>query len=289
MQVEAFPSAPVEQAPLATVFVSPLLWVAAWIALAAVPALIARAMKLNWRLYFGASLVLSPVIGLAMIGLFRTRENEAAGLRTFGKHWLKPVTLLVLIAPFGWLAYQWTLMLMGLPNDMGWNVGQWTHRYLGDTAIRVLLASLLVSPIRDITGWGPIALIRRRVGLAAFFYGLLHLLAYFWLDRNWSITGLIEDVTLRTYIMLGMAALTLMIPLAITSNNASIKKLGRRLWDRIHWLVFPAAILAIGHNLLMVKAIEGDPALHTVILVLLLGWRLGRWGMAKLKPAEAVA
>lgn len=285
MQVEAFPLPP-EQAST-TGLLGPALLVAGWIALAALPALVARLAGLNWRLYFGASLVLTPVIGLALIALFRTPANEAAGLRTFGKHWLKPVTLIVLIAPFAWLAYQWTMMLLGLPNDMGWNVGQWTHRYLGDTAIRVLLASLLVSPIRDITGWAPIALIRRRVGLAAFFYATLHLLAYFWLDRNWSVPGLIEDVTLRTYIMLGMAALALMFPLAITSNNASIRKLGRKVWDRIHWLVFPAAILAIGHNLLMVKSIEGDPTLHAVILAVLLLWRMGRWSLGKLNTAVA--
>ncbi len=286
MQVEAFP-APVEAAPLPA-----LLWPAAlaagWIALAALPALVARPRGLNWRIYFGASLVLSPIAGLAMIALFRTPANEAAGLRVFGRQWLKPVTLLVLVAPFAWLAWQWTLMLMGLPNDMGWNVGQWTHRYLGDTAIRMLLAALLVSPIRDISGWGPIAIIRRRVGLAAFFYALLHLIAYFWLDRNWSIPGLIEDVTLRTYIMLGMAALTLMIPLAVTSNSIAIRRLGRKAWDRIHWLVFPAALLAIGHNLLMVKSVEGDPTLHAVILALLLGWRLVMWARGRLKPAPAV-
>lgn len=287
MQVEAFP-APVAEASSAGLL-WPVVLVAGWIALASLPALAARLMGLNWRIHFGASLVLSPVAGFAMIALFRTPANEAAGLRAFGRRWLKPVTLLALVAPFAWLAWQWTLMLMGLPNDMGWNVGQWTHRYLGDTAIRVLLACLLVSPIRDISGWGPIAIIRRRVGLAAFFYALLHLIAYFWLDRNWSLPGLIEDVTLRTYIMLGMAGLALMIPLAITSSNAAIKRLGRKVWDRIHWLVFPAALLAIGHNLLMVKSIEGDPMLHAVILAVLLGWRLAMWTRGRLKPAPVAA
>jgi sulfoxide reductase heme-binding subunit YedZ len=210
-----------------------------------------------------------------------------AYLRAFAKHWMKPLTLAALIAPFAWLAYQWIMMLNGLPNDMGWNVGQWTHRYLGDTAIRVLLVTLAISPIRDITGWAPIALIRRRVGLAAFFYAALHLLAYFWLDRDWSLPGLIEDVTLRTYIMLGMAALTLMIPLAITSNNTSIRKLGRKTWDRLHWLIYPLAILAIAHNLLMVKVIWGDPLTHAIILLVLLGWRVSRWSIGKLKPAAA--
>ena len=287
MQVEAFPLPP-EQAS-ATGLLWPVALVAGWIALAALPALAARLAGLNWRFYFGASLVLSPIFGLVLVALFRTPANEAAGLRIFGKHWLKPVTLIVLIAPFAWIAYQWTMMLLGLPHDMGWNVGQWTHRYLGDTAIRVLLASLLVSPIRDITGWAPIALVRRRIGLAAFFYSALHLLAYFWLDRNWSLPGLIQDVTLRTYIMLGMAALTLMIPLAITSNNASIRKLGRKVWDRLHWLIYPLAILAVAHNLLMVKIIEGDPVLHATILALLLMWRLGRWVIGRLQPAEVAA
>jgi|GEM_PF-90282 len=287
MQVSAFPSAAdpsTESGLLVTAA-----WLGAWIVAARVPAILAQVLRLNWRIYFGASLALSPIGGLLLIALIRKPQNEAPALRVFGKHWLKPVTLLVLIAPFAWLAYQWTLMLAGQPNDMGWNVGQWTHRYLGDTAIRVLLATLLVSPIRDITGWAPLALIRRRVGLAAFFYATLHLLAYFWLDRNWSITGLIEDVTLRTYIMLGMAALTLMIPLAITSNNTSIKKLGRKVWDRLHWLIFPLAILAIGHNLLMVKAIDGAPTLHAMILALLLGWRLTLWVRGKLQAAQAVA
>jgi methionine sulfoxide reductase heme-binding subunit len=210
-------------------------------------------------------------------------------LRSFGKHWLKPLTLVALIAPFAWLAYQWALMLAGLPNDMGWNVGQWTHRYLGDTAIRILLVTLAISPIRDITGWAPIVVIRRRVGLAAFFYAALHLLAYFWLDRNWSLPGLLQDVTLRTYIMLGMAALTLMIPLAITSNNSSIKKLGRKAWDRLHWLIYPLAILAVAHNLLMVKVVEGNPTIHATILGVLLLWRVGRWVIGKLKPAQVAA
>jgi sulfoxide reductase heme-binding subunit YedZ len=89
--------------------------------------------------------------------------------------------------------------------------------------------------------------------------------------------------------MLGMAALTLMIPLAITSNNASIKRLGRKVWDRIHWLIFPLAILAVAHNLLMVKAIDGAPTVHAILLALMLGWRLALWTAGKLKPAEATA
>jgi len=209
-------------------------------------------------------------------------------LRAFGKTWMKPLTLVALIAPFAYLAYLWTLMLTNTdPYIMGFNPVQWTHRYLGDTAIRVLLATLAISPIRDITGWAPIALIRRRIGLAAFFYAALHLTAYLWLDKNWDLGLLLEDIMIRTYIMLGMAALTLMIPLAITSNNTSIRRLGRKTWDRLHWLIYPLAILAVAHNLLMVKLIEGDPTTHAIILAALLLWRVGRWTLGKLKPAQA--
>ena len=170
---------------------------------------------------------------------------------------------------------------------MGFNPVQWTHRYLGDTAIRVLLATLAISPIRDITGWAPITLIRRRIGLAAFFYAALHLTAYLWLDKNWDLVALWEDIVIRTYIMLGMAAVVLMIPLAITSTNGMIRRLGRKTWDRLHWLIYPLAILAVAHNLLMVKLIEGDPTIHAAILAVLLLWRIGRWGMKRLRPAEA--
>jgi sulfoxide reductase heme-binding subunit YedZ len=211
-----------------------------------------------------------------------------AYLRAFGKHWMKPLTLIALIAPFAYLAVLWTLMLTNTdPYIMGFNPVQWTHRYLGDTAIRVLLVTLAISPIRDITGWQPIALIRRRIGLAAFFYALLHMLAYLGLDREWSLAKLWEDVMLRTYIMLGMAALVLMLPLALTSTNGMIRRLGRKVWDRVHWLIFPLAILAVAHNLLMVKVIDGDPTTHAVILAALLLWRVARFALKRLKPAAA--
>jgi sulfoxide reductase heme-binding subunit YedZ len=212
-----------------------------------------------------------------------------AYLRAFGKHWMKPLTLIALVAPFAYLAGLWTLMLT-VPEQayiMGFNPVQWTHRYLGDTAIRILLITLAISPLRDITGWAPITLIRRRIGLAAFFYAALHMLAYLGLDREWSLAKLWEDIVIRTYIMLGMAALVAMIPLALTSTKGMIRRLGRKTWDRLHWLIYPLAILAVAHNLLMVKIMEGDPTIHAITLAALLLWRLVRWSLKRLKPAEA--
>lgn len=209
-----------------------------------------------------------------------------AALRTFGKHWMKPLTLIALVAPFAFLAWQWTQVLTGInPRAMGTDLVAYTHHFLGDTAIRILLVTLAVSPVRDITGWAPITLIRRRIGLAAFFYAALHMIAYLWLDRGWDLGLLWEDMVLRTYIMLGMAALVLMVPLAVTSTNGMIRRLGRKTWDRLHWLIYPLAILAVAHNLLMVKIIYGDPLMHAIVLTVLLGWRVARWGMSKLRPA----
>jgi methionine sulfoxide reductase heme-binding subunit len=215
---------------------------------------------------------------------------HSAALRTFGKHWMKPLVLLALIAPFAYLAVLWIMMLNGLNTPMGWDPVKWTHHYLGDTAIRILLATLAVSPIRDITGWAPIALVRRRIGLAAFSYATLHMLAYVGLNLGWSLPKLWEDVVVRTYITFGMIALLAMIPLALTSNNSMIRRLGRKAWDRIHWLIFPLAIFAVAHNILMQKTLfQVQPMTHAMILAALLGWRLARWSLKRLKPAAATA
>jgi methionine sulfoxide reductase heme-binding subunit len=214
---------------------------------------------------------------------------HSALLRTFGKHWMKPLTLVALLAPIAYLALQWILLLNGLPHAMGWSVAKWTHHYLGDTALRILLITLAISPIRDITGWAPIVVIRRRIGLAAFFYAFLHMLAYVGLNLEWSLPKLWEDIVIRTYITFGMAALVMMVPLAITSNNSMIRRLGRKAWDRLHWLIYPLAMLAVAHDILMQKTFQPTPVVHAAILGLLLGWRIVRWGLGRLRPAASAA
>ena len=91
----------------------------------------------------------------------------------------------------------------------------------------------------------------------------------------------------RTYTTPDMASPALMSPLAITSTTGIILRPRRKAWDRLHWLIYPLAILAVAHNLLMVKLIDGDPTIHAVILAALLLWRLGRFGLKRLKPAQA--
>lgn len=207
--------------------------------------------------------------------------SRNAAVAAFGRDWLKPLTLVALLAPFFWIAGQWLFAIQGWPNRLGFNPAETTHRFLGETALRLLLLSLAVTHFRDITGWAPIMRVRRRIGLAAFFYALLHMLAYLGLDLfiaagmslKGVFAGLVDDVAERLYITLGMAALLLLLPLAATSNNAMTRRLGGRRWRRLHSLVYPIAILAVLHHYFMEKGAQPGPLIHGAILAILLGWR----------------
>jgi len=195
-------------------------------------------------------------------------------LRSIAKHWLKPVTLFLLVVPFVWIATQWALLLTGMGNDLGFEPVAATHHFLGQTAIRILLISLAITPFRDITRWAPIIQVRRRIGLAAFWYAVLHLLAYFGADLFFSLPALWEDVVERTYITFGMAALALLIPLSVTSFNSMIRKLGAQRWQQLHWAVYAIAILAVTHHFFAEKGLQPGPLIHAGILALLLSWRI---------------
>ncbi|WP_394693648.1 sulfite oxidase heme-binding subunit YedZ [Hyphobacterium sp.] len=216
--------------------------------------------------------------------------QRSAFLRSFARHWLKPVTLLLLVLPFVWIASQWGLLLAGMDNDLGFEPVAATHHLLGQTALRILLISLAVTPFRDITRWAPILQVRRRIGLAAFWYALLHLLAYFGADLFFSLSALWEDIVERTYITFGMAALALLVPLAVTSFNSMIRRLGAQRWQRLHMLVYPLAILAVTHHFFAEKGLQPGPLVHAGILALLLGWRLWtRWIPALTSRFTAIA
>ncbi len=220
----------------------------------------------------------------------------APPLRQFGRVWLKPIAFWLLFAPFAWIAWQWIALIAGLPSELGYNPEEYTHRYLGDTAIRVLLAALAVTPFRDVTGWAPIMSIRRRIGLFAFAYAFLHIAFYLGVTLRFSLPALWEDVVERTYITFGMFAFAGLMPLAITSHNALIRRLGAVRWRRLHWLVYPIAIFAVTHHAFMVKVNQSGPWVHGVILAALLGWRIAKhFGLARprarvqMKPAPSAA
>jgi methionine sulfoxide reductase heme-binding subunit len=190
---------------------------------------------------------------------------------------LKLVFFMALSLPALWLGWQWAVLLGGHPSDLGVNPVEATNRFLGDTALRVLLITLAITPLRDLTGYAPLTRLRRMAGLFAFFYVCLHLTSYLGLDLFFSLAKLWKDIVKRTYITLGMSAFALLLPLALTSTHAALRRLGPRRWALLHTLIYPAAILAVVHHVFMAKGFQIMPLVHGVILLFLLGWRVVKW------------
>ncbi|MFK8015867.1 MAG: sulfite oxidase heme-binding subunit YedZ [Gammaproteobacteria bacterium] len=139
-----------------------------------------------------------------------------------------------------------------------------------------LLITLAVTPVRDLSGWKILVRVRRMLGLFAFFYVSVHFSTYAVLDQGLALGPIIDDVFKRPYITVGMAALALLIPLALTSNNFSLRRLKKR-WQTLHKLVYPIAILGVWHFWWQVKKDVSEPLIFAGILSLLLGYRLFRW------------
>jgi methionine sulfoxide reductase heme-binding subunit len=155
------------------------------------------------------------------------------------------------------------------------------HAY-GAWTLRLLLASLAITPMRRISGWNWLAKHRRTLGLYAFAYGVLHLSVWAILDVQLIIDDLVgwdvvwTDLTKRPFITIGMLCLLLMLPLAITSTKGMIKRLGKR-WTKLHRLVYVIAILGIVHFFMAVKLDIREPGVYALILAALLGWRVRDW------------
>jgi methionine sulfoxide reductase heme-binding subunit len=198
-------------------------------------------------------------------------------LKTIPVARLKIAFFIALSLPALWLFWQWGLLLMGQPNALGVNPVEATNRFLGDTALRVLLITLAITPLRDITRMATLTRLRRMAGLFAFFYVSLHLSSYLGLDLFFSLEKLWKDIIKRTYITLGMSAFALLLPLALTSTNTALRRFGPKGWKQLHRLVYPAAILAVTHHYFMAKGFQIMPLVHALILILLLGWRLVKW------------
>ncbi len=166
---------------------------------------------------------------------------------------------------------------MGQTGALGANPIEASNRFLGDSALKLLLLTLMITPIRDITRWPAITRLRRMAGLFAFFYASVHLVSYFGMDLLFSIPALLKDIAKRTYITLGMTAFLLLIPLALTSTNAMIRRMGPKKWAQLHKLIYAIAFLAVLHYFFMTKGNQPGPWLHLGVLLILLGWRIAKW------------
>jgi sulfoxide reductase heme-binding subunit YedZ len=150
----------------------------------------------------------------------------------------------------------------------------------GIWALRFLLISLAITPLRRLTGWNRLVQYRRMLGLFAFFYASLHLLTYIVLDQFFAFEFIVADIAKRPYITAGTAAFLLLVPLAVTSTKGWIRRLGRR-WQTVHRLVYVSAAAACLHFLWKVKVAIGEPVYYALILAGLLGFRL----LWRLRPA----
>ncbi len=193
---------------------------------------------------------------------------------------LKVLVFLACLAPLGKLG----LEIFGLAGlGLGANpIEELIHR-LGKWGLNFLLITLAVTPLRKLTGLNWLIRFRRMLGLFTFFYILMHFLTYAGLDQRFDIPVIVEDIVERPYITLGMSALLLLLPLALTSTNGMMRRLGRR-WKKLHRLIYVIAGLGVWHFYWQVKEDILEPSIYVCILTVLLGYRiLARWRAKRAK------
>lgn len=180
---------------------------------------------------------------------------------------LKTLTFLLCLLPLAW--YGW-----GAWQDaLGANPVEAVTRGLGTWTLNLLLLTLAVTPLRKLSGWHIVARLRRMLGLFVFFYATLHLTTYLWFDQFFDWNEIAKDILKRPFITVGMAAFVLLVPLAATSNQFAIRRLGGRRWQELHRTVYAIAILAVLHYSWLVKADQSQPLLYGGVLAGLLGIR----------------
>lgn len=186
--------------------------------------------------------------------------------------WAKPLVFGLCLLPFAWL------VAAAASNQLGANPAEALERSLGDWTLRFLCLVLAVTPLRVVTGTPQLARFRRMLGLFAYFYGVLHLLAYAWFDMGFELEDILRDIPKRPFILVGTLALVLLTLMAATSFNRAIRWLGAARWQALHRTVYAVAGLAVLHFFWMRagKHNFAEVAVYAAILALLLGWRVWR-------------
>lgn len=194
---------------------------------------------------------------------------------TAQSRWLKPAAFAALALPLAYLAARWIEFVTtdGESRALTAEPVAYTINFLGAGALRCLLLALAITPVHRLTGWKEIMTLRRLVGLFAFGYALVHLAVYFTLDLGGTLGELWRDVAKHPFILFGMAAFLLLVPLALTSTRGWVKRLGGRNWQRLHRIVYAAGVLGVIHYIYRVKGFQTAPYVYAAILVLLLAVR----------------
>jgi sulfoxide reductase heme-binding subunit YedZ len=183
--------------------------------------------------------------------------------------WLNPGLVAGALMPLA------SILLRARSGGLGANPIAQALNELGLTALVLLVASLACTPLRRLSGWTWPARVRRTLGLLAFLYAALHVTTYVVLDQGADFRAIWADVSERRFIFVGFSAFVLLVPLALTSTRASVRRLGFVAWTRLHALVYPAALLASIHFIWRVKKDLREPLIYAGVLATLLVWRLG--------------
>ena len=184
----------------------------------------------------------------------------------------KPAIFLACLVPLAWA----TSGVLGLPvPSLGVDPVRRVLGIFAHSALNLLLITLSVTPLRQLTGNARLLRVRRMLGVFAFSYALLHFLTYIGPFQGFSWSAIVKDLVKRPYITLGFTALLLLVPLAVTSTNGWMRRLKRR-WQSLHRLIYPIAILGVWHYWWQVKKDIREPLIYAGLLAMLLGWRLWR-------------
>ncbi|MGO4389345.1 protein-methionine-sulfoxide reductase heme-binding subunit MsrQ [Microvirga sp. 2YAF29] len=193
----------------------------------------------------------------------------------------------ILVYIVGFIPAVW-LFYSGIMDQLGADPMRYLEQALGLWALRFLVATLTITPLRQLLSINLLRY-RRAIGLLSFYYALLHLVTYLVLDQGLDVGLITADIIKRPYITIGMATFVVLIPLAVTSNNASIRRLGGQVWARLHRLVYLAAIGAVLHFILVVKSWPTEPLVYAAIVAVLLGYRLVRPWVKKPSARQRLA
>ncbi|MBM6579521.1 protein-methionine-sulfoxide reductase heme-binding subunit MsrQ [Microvirga sp. BT689] len=193
----------------------------------------------------------------------------------------------ILVYIVGFIPAVW-LFYAGITDQLGADPMRYLEQALGLWALRFLIATLTVTPLRQLFNVNLLRY-RRAIGLLSFYYAALHLTTYLVLDQGLDMAAIVADIVKRPYITIGMATFVILVPLAVTSNNAAIRRMGGQAWARLHKLVYLAAIGAVLHFILVVKSWPTEPLVYAAIVAVLLGYRVVRSQMKKPSPRRRPA
>jgi|SRR5690348_8238670 sulfoxide reductase heme-binding subunit YedZ len=197
--------------------------------------------------------------------------------------WTKVLLFFVCLIPIGQMIYN------SFTGHLTANPVEYFQHTTGDWTLRFLVITLCVTPLRKLFKVPELIRFRRMLGLFAFTYGCLHFLTYLGPDQSFNFAGMLKDVAKRPFVTVGFTAFVLLIPLALTSSAAWIRRLGGRRWQMLHRLIYVAAVCGVIHYYWLVKSAVLRPLIYAGIVALLLLWRFVDWMTRRGRAVRSVA